>query len=93
VSAADIPNHLRGTRKRSTRPERIDIGTDILVRNDIFAASLGCSEKTLTRADKRGAPYAVINGCKYRPESGYNEYLAAGIVRLKPPVPRRRGRR
>jgi hypothetical protein len=69
----------RGT--RSKRPERIDIGFDILVRNDLVARELGTSERTVNRGDAQGAPYTFIGGIKYRPERAYREYLAGRIHR------------
>jgi hypothetical protein len=80
----------RGTRRRQERPERIDIGTDVLVRNDIIAAVQGGSVRSLNREDARGAPYILINGVKYRPERGYREYLASKVQRRGQP-PKRRG--
>jgi hypothetical protein len=80
----------RGTRKREERPERIDIDGDVLIRNDLVAAQQGGSERTLNREDARGAPYAIINGVKYRPERGFREYLAGKVQRRGQP-PKRRG--
>jgi hypothetical protein len=67
----------RGTRPRSERPERIPLADDTLIRNDIVAATYGSSE----RADAAGAPYTLIAGVKYRPEKGYQEFLASQIQR------------
>jgi hypothetical protein len=71
----------RGTRPRSERPERIPLGDDVLVRNDIVAATYGSSERALNRGDAAGAPHTFIAGCKYRPERGYQEFLTSQIQR------------
>ena len=76
-----ISNRGPGRRLRTTKPERIDIGTDVLVRNDILAGEHGVCERTLDRGDAKGAPYTYIGGSKYRPINAYREFVAAGIVR------------
>ena len=62
---------------RSSRPERIDIDSDVLVRNDILAAEKGVSERTLNRDPK--APRILHGGVLYRPERAYNKHLASLI--------------
>jgi hypothetical protein len=80
-------------RTRSERPERIDIGSDILVRNDLVARELGTSERTVNRGDALGAPFTFIGGIKYRPERAYREYLAGRIQhRGQAPLRRRSSR-
>ncbi len=84
--------------RRAERPEKIDIGTDVLVRNDILAKEQGASERTLNRADAEGAPFIKIAGVKYRPLRQYQKFLAAQIVvrgqpPVRPPVRRRQPRR
>ena len=69
------------SRCRSTRPEHIDIGTDVLVRNDVIAKQYGTSERTINRGDAEGAPFVKIGGVKYRPQKGYQEFLASRIQR------------
>jgi hypothetical protein len=43
-------------RRRERRPERIEIGGEVLLRNDVQARQLGCSERSVDRGDKDGAP-------------------------------------
>ena len=71
----------RGTRPRSERPERIPLADDTLVRNDIVSATYGSSERALNRGDAAGAPYCIVSGVKYRPERGYQEFVASQIQR------------
>jgi hypothetical protein len=86
------PNARRGARPRLEKPERIpSAGGEILVRNDIFAASLGYSERGINRGDAGGAPYVYVAGVKYRPQNAYHEYLASKVIRRGQP-PKRRGR-
>jgi hypothetical protein len=77
---------------RVERPERIAIGDDTMVRNDILAAELGCNVRTLNRGDKDGAPFILIGGVKYRPLRAYHKFLSGRIKRLNQP-PQRRGHR
>jgi hypothetical protein len=79
-----------GTRRREQRPERIDITSDVLIRNDVMAAMLGGSIRGLNREDANGAPYIHIHGVKYRPQRGYHDYLASKVKRRGEP-PKRRG--
>jgi hypothetical protein len=65
--------------RRDARPERIDLGDDIAVRNDIVAASEGRTERALNAEDARGAPFVIISKVKYRPIKRYREYLASKI--------------
>jgi hypothetical protein len=77
------PAKRRGTgpRPRAQRPERIPIGDDELVRQDILAQELGQSERSMNRGDKDGAPYRSIAGVKYRPNKRYRQFLADTIQR------------
>jgi hypothetical protein len=68
-----------GRRCRLTKPERIDIGSDELVRNDVLAAEKGMSERTMNRGDAQGAPFTFVAGVKYRPLRAYHEFLASLI--------------
>jgi hypothetical protein len=77
-------------RRREARPERIDIGSDILVRNDVIAAQYGMVPRTINKGDRQGAPYTMIAHCKYRPERAYGEFQASQI---QAGPARRRGRR
>jgi hypothetical protein len=82
------------SRRREARPERIDIGDDLLVRNDIIAKEQGVSERTINRGDANGAPYTYSGGVKYRPLQQYRQYLTKQIVvRGQPPARRRVGQR
>jgi hypothetical protein len=65
--------------RRQMRPERIDIGTDELVRNDLIAREQGVSERAVNRGDAKGAPLTYIAGVKYRPIKAYRQFLAAQI--------------
>lgn len=65
--------------RRLTRPERIDIGDDELVRNDLVARETGVSERSLNRGDANGAPFTYVAGIKYRPIKKYRQFLAAQI--------------
>jgi hypothetical protein len=80
-------------RRRSKRPERIDLGDDEAVRNDILAKEEGTAERTLNRADKHGAPFLFIGGVKYRPYRAYKQYLASRIQRKNQAEPQRGRRR
>jgi hypothetical protein len=82
----------RGTRPRVECPERIPLGDDTLIRNDIIAAIYGSSERALNRGDADGAPYLICAGVKYRPERGYQEYLAGRIQRRGAKPKRRAGK-
>ena len=76
---------------RSMRPERIDIGDDELVRNDLIAKAQGTSERTVNRGDAHGAPFTYVGGVKYRPQKAYRLFLASRIQRKGHPP--RRGRK
>jgi hypothetical protein len=80
--------------RRAQRPERIDIGADTLVRNDLLAREQGVSERTLNRSDAKGAPFVLVGGVKYRPIGAYRKWLATRIqVRGQSSGLRRRTRR
>jgi hypothetical protein len=72
-------------RRRAAKPERIDIGDDTLVRDDILAKEKGVTTRTLGRGDSLGAPYAYIGNVKYRPERRYHQFMASRIQVRKPP--------
>jgi hypothetical protein len=65
--------------RRSARPERIDLGDDIAVRNDIIAKEQGRSERAVNSDDARGAPFLYISKVKYRPIRAYRLFLASKI--------------
>jgi hypothetical protein len=71
-------------RCRATKPERIDIGDDVLVRDDVLAKEKGLTTRTLGRGDAIGAPYTYIGNVKYRPEKQYHEFMASRIQVRKP---------
>jgi hypothetical protein len=77
-----------GRRARSAHPERIPLNNDELVRNDLIAAELGISVRTVDRGDENGAPFVHVGGIKYRPIKAYREFLAGRIER-KNQVPQR----
>jgi hypothetical protein len=75
--------------RRSDRPERIWIGGEEMVRNDVLAQEQGGSERSINRGDPRGAPYLYLNGVKYRPLKRYHQYLLGRIqVRNQPKAAR-----
>lgn len=69
----------RDSRCRVARPERIDIGDDVLERNDVIARREGRSVRSLDREDGFGAPFTFIGGVKYRPMRAYLEYRLSQI--------------
>ena len=73
------PARRNGQIPRSERPERIVIGGEEMVRNDVKAAEHGESEKTIDRRDKDGAPFIMIAGCKYRPDKRYDAFRLSQI--------------
>jgi hypothetical protein len=81
-----------GHRARSAHPERITLNDDELVRNDLIAAELGTSERSVNRGDADGAPFVLVGGIKYRPIRAYRQYLAARIKQKNQPPRRRWGR-
>jgi hypothetical protein len=83
-----------GRRPLASKPERIPLNDDELVRDDIKQAERGVSKRTAQREDAEGAPYIMIGGVKYRPNREYNAFTASRIVRQgPPPAKRRRARR
>ena len=74
-------------RCREAHPERITIGGEVFVRNDIKAKEQGESERSLNRGDKRGAPYRFFGGIKYRPLRLHAEFIMRTIQR-KPQSPK-----
>jgi hypothetical protein len=81
---------INAGRRRAQRPERIDLGDDEAVRNDLIAEEEGTSERTVNRADKHGAPFLYIGGVKYRPYKAYKKFLAGRIQRKNQTKSRRR---
>jgi hypothetical protein len=80
-------------RRRDAHPERITVGDEIFVRNDIKAKELGESERSLNRADRHGAPYRFFGGVKYRPQRLHAEFIMRTIVRKPPPSKRSQKKR
>ena len=79
-------------RRRSARPERIMIGTEEMVRNDVVARDEGACERSINRLDPLGAPYIYIAGVKYRPLARYHQFILAQIKVRNRPTKRRRRR-
>jgi len=75
---------------RCDRPEKLIIGGETCTRNDVKAKEQGHTEKTLNRGDKRGAPYLMVGGIKYRPDRRYDDWLLGQIQTRNPPMRRRR---
>jgi hypothetical protein len=71
-------------RRREAHPERITVGGEIFIRNDILAREQGESERSLNRGDKRGAPYRFFGGVKYRPERLHAEFIMSTVQVCKP---------
>jgi hypothetical protein len=78
-------NSTLDRRCRTTKPERVSIGDDVLVRDDIVAKEKGVTTRTLGRDDAKGAPYTYIGNVKYRPERQYHQFMASRIQVRKPP--------
>ena len=77
MSSSDVVGRLDP--HRSARPERIDLGDDVAVRNDLIAKEEGRSERALNGEDAHGAPFLYISKVKYRPIAKYRAYLAGKI--------------
>jgi hypothetical protein len=79
--------------RRQSRPERIDIGDDVLVRNDLVAEEEGVCVRTLNRGDAKGDPHIYVGNVKYRPIRAHREWRANQIiVKNQKNQPRRRPR-
>ena len=76
----DTTHQARSARtRRSDRPERMMIGGEEMVRNDVVAREKGETERTTNRGDALGAPYMYIAGVKYRPIKRYHQFLLGQI--------------
>jgi len=71
-------------RRREVHPERITVGGEVFIRNDILAREQGESERSLNRGDKDGAPYRFFGGVKYRPQRLHAEFIMKTIQVRKP---------
>src|SRR5215813_11986052 len=91
-----LPSLLRGMarmdteqrldpRQRELKPERIVVGDEVFIRNDVLARSLGESERSLNRADRLGAPYRFFGGVKSRPERLPADFVMRTVPVRKPP--------
>jgi hypothetical protein len=80
-------------RRREAHPEYIVVGGETFLRNDVQAKQLGCSERSINRGDKDGAPFTFIGGVKYRPERAYAEFVMNSIQVRKPQQPKRKKRK
>jgi hypothetical protein len=80
-------------RRREVHPERIIVGDEVFIRNDIQAKQLGESERSLNRGDKDGAPYRFFGGVKYRPEKRYAAFVLNGIQERKPQPQRKQSKK
>ena len=79
-------------RRREAHPERIVVGGETFIRNDVLARAQGESERSLNRGDARGAPFRFFGGVKYRPERLHAEYVFRTIQMRKLQPPKRDGR-
>jgi hypothetical protein len=66
-------------RRREAHPERITVGGEVFIRNDILAREQGESERSLNRGDAHGSPYRFFGGVKYRPERLHAEFVMRTI--------------
>jgi hypothetical protein len=66
-------------RRREMHPERITVGGEVFIRNDILAREQGESERSLNRGDKDGAPYRFFGGVKYRPQRLHAKFIMKTI--------------
>jgi hypothetical protein len=71
-------------RNREMRPERIEVGDEVLERNDIIAKRFGESVRAFNKRDRDGAPYLFVAGTKYRPVGAFNAYIKNSVRRQKP---------
>ena len=79
-------------RRRSRCAQDASRGGEILLRNDVQAKQLGCSERSVNRGDKDGAPFVFIGGIKYRPEKRYAAFILNRVQEGKPRSPKRKHR-
>jgi hypothetical protein len=79
-------------RRREAHPERITVGGEDFLRNDVQAKELGCSERSIDRGDKLGAPYLLLAGIKYRPVKRYAEFIL-GRIQVRKPQPHKRSQK
>jgi hypothetical protein len=86
------PSSTKSTHARALRPERIDLGDDVAVRNDVIAKEQGASERAVNRDDAKGAPFMYFAGVKYRPEKKYRKFLAGKVQTRRPATPLRLSR-
>jgi hypothetical protein len=84
------PQQRLDPRRREAHPERITVGDEVFIRNDVLARAQGESERSLNRGDARGAPYRFFGGVKYRPERLHAEFVLNSIQSHKPPQSQRR---
>jgi hypothetical protein len=80
-------------RRREAHPERLEIGGETFIRNDLLAAELGISERSVNRGDRDGAPYVFIGGVKYRPKKRYHDFVLNSIQEHKPSASKRKRQR
>ena len=71
-------------RRREAHPERITVGGEVFIRNDVLARELGESERSLNRGDKRGSPFRFFGGVKYRPQRLHAEFIMSTVQVRKP---------
>ena len=79
-------------RRREAHPERITVGGEVFIRNDVLAREQGESERSLNRGDARGAPYRFFGGIKYRPLRLHAEFVMSS-VQVRQPQPHKRAHR
>ena len=79
-------------RCREAHPERITVGGEVFIRNDVLARDQGESERSLNRGDKRGDPFIFFGGIKYRPQRLHAEWVMRS-VQIRQPQPRKRSQK
>jgi hypothetical protein len=77
-------------RRIEARPERIVVGDEVFIRDDVYARSRAQSRKTLSRQDALGMPYRFFSNVKYRPEKRADAFIIGTIKVQKPTPPKRR---
>jgi hypothetical protein len=74
---------------------RIELGDETLIPDPDYCATRlgGATRRTAQRYDKKGQPYVMIAGEKWRPLNACAEWWAGRIVRKRPEATRRHSAR
>jgi hypothetical protein len=92
---AELPGVASARRPRpklQDHPPHIELTNGVLlVRDDVAQERRGQTQKTGAREDKRGAPFVMMAGVKYRPQPAYDNWFVENkIVRRSQPTTKRR---